>query len=179
MTQEVRERAFDPYFTTKTRSLSTGFGLPLVQSLVRMSGGTVGIESAPGKGTTVTLALPIVTGPAPGSRTLAAAGRHSAAVSIHDPRTAAWVSNMLESAGYIVRLAEDGDPSDAHLWVAEPTEQNLRKARAYVNGNGRRRIIVIGPADPEWFALGAVVVEDAGNRNAIHAAVFEVKPVQL
>ena len=36
---------------------------------------------------------------------------------------------MLESAGYIVRLAEDGDPSDAHLWVTEPTEQNLQMTR--------------------------------------------------
>ncbi|MHC4786274.1 MAG: hypothetical protein ACYTE6_09935 [Planctomycetota bacterium] len=71
-------------------------------------------------------------------------------------------------------MAENGDPSDAHLWVTEPTEQNLRTARAYVNGNGRRHIIVLGPAGPEWLVLGAAVVEDAGNRNAIHAAVFEV-----
>jgi hypothetical protein len=37
---------------------------------------------------------------------------------------------------------------------------------------------VLGPADPEWLVLGAVIVEDAANRNAIHSAVDEVTPVQ-
>jgi acetaldehyde dehydrogenase (acetylating) len=104
--------------------------------------------------------------------------RDRAAVTLSDLRIAAWVSTMLEDAGYIVRLARDGDPSDTHLWVTEPTEQNLREARAFTGGNGARRIIVLGPADPEWRDLGAVVVEDATNRNAIHAAVDEVTPVK-
>ncbi|MHC4969500.1 MAG: PAS domain-containing protein, partial [Planctomycetota bacterium] len=173
MTEDVRRRAFDPFFTTKARSLSTGFGLSLVHGLVRMSRGTVTIESNPGRGTTVAMHLPAAIGPASTSRA-AGWGTDQAAVTLKDPRTAAWIANMLESAGYIVRVAENGDPSDAHLWVTEPTEQNLRTARAYVNGNGRRHIIVLGPAGPEWLVLGAAVVEDAGNRNAIHAAVFEV-----
>jgi signal transduction histidine kinase len=178
MTEDIRQRAFDPFFTTKKRSLSTGFGLSLVHGLVRMSGGTVNIESDPGRGTTVAMHLPAASGPASTSPA-AGWGTDQAAVTLRDLRTAAWVSNMLESAGYTVRLDQDGDPSDAHLWVTDPTTQNLRTARAYVNGNGRRRIIVLGPADPEWLVLGAVVVEDPANRNAIHAAVFEVTPVQL
>ncbi|MHC4100534.1 MAG: PAS domain-containing protein [Planctomycetota bacterium] len=176
MTEETRQCAFDPFFTTKRRSLSTGFGLSLVHSLVRMSRGTVTIESAPGRGTTVAMHLPAALGPA---ATLPSArwGTDQAAVTLSDRRTAAWIANMLESAGYSVRVAEDGDPSDAHLWVTEPTDESLRTARAYANDNGKRRIIVIGPADPEWLGLGAVVVEDAANRTAIHAAVFEVTPV--
>jgi hypothetical protein len=142
---------------------------------VRMSRGTVTIESDPGRGTTVAMHLPAASGPASTSRA-AGWGTDQAAVTLKDPRTAAWIANMLESAGYIVRLAQDGDPADAHLWVTESTEQNLQTARAY--GNGRRRIIVLGPAGPEWLILGAAVVEDAGNRNAIHAAVFEVTLVQ-
>ena len=105
-------------------------------------------------------------------------GTDQAAVTLSDPRTAAWVANMLESAGYSVRLAEDGDPSDSHLWDTEPTEQSLQTARAYAHGNGKRRIIVLGSGDTEWLGLGAVVVEDAANRAAIHAAVLEATPVQ-
>jgi PAS domain S-box-containing protein len=177
MTDEAQLRAFDPFFTTKARSLSTGFGLSLVHSLARMSRGAVSIESDRGRGTTVAMHLPVASIPA-AAFPAAGWGTDQAAVTLSDPRTAAWIANMLESAGYSVRLADDGDPSDSNLWVTEPTEQSLRTARAYANGNGRRRMIVLGPGDPEWLILGAVVVEDAANRAAIHAAVFEVTPVQ-
>jgi PAS domain S-box-containing protein len=177
MTEEAQQRAFDPFFTTKARSLSTGFGLSLVHSLVRMSRGTVSLESDRGRGTTVAMHLPVANIP---SAVFPAAGwgTDQAAVTLSDPRTAAWIANMLESAGYSVRLAEDGDPSDSHLWVTEPTEQSLQMARTFASGNGKRRIIVLGAGDPEWLGLGAVVVEDASNRTAIQAAVFEVPPVQ-
>jgi len=177
MTDEAQQCAFDPFFTTKARSLSTGFGLSLVHSLVRMSRGTVSIESDQGRGTTVAMHLPAASIPAP-VFPADGLGPDQAAVTLSDPRTAAWVSDMLKSAGYSVRLARDGDPSDSHLWVTEPTRQSLQTARAYANGNGRRRIIVLGPGDPEWLILGAVVVEDAANRTAIQTAVFEVSPVQ-
>jgi PAS domain S-box-containing protein len=177
MTDEVRQRAFDPFFTTKKRSLSTGFGLSLVHSLVRMSRGTVEIASRPGRGTTVTLHLRTAAAPAAPAAGAAPRGKR-AAVTLSDRRTAAWVTIMLEAAGYIVRSARNGDPSDTQLWVTEANEQNLREARDFAGGNGAKRIIVLGPADPEWRKLGAVVVEDATNRNAIHAAVDEVTPVE-
>jgi signal transduction histidine kinase len=177
MTEEARQRAFDPFFTTKRRSLSTGFGLSLVHSLVRMSRGTVSIESDRGRGTTVAMHLPVAT-VAEAEFPAAGWGMDQAAVTLSDPRTAAWIANMLESAGYSVRLAEDGDPSDSHLWVTEPTERSLQAARTYASANGKRRIIVLGRGDPEWLGLGAVVVEDPANRTAIHAALYEVTPVQ-
>lgn len=58
MTPEVLARAFDPFFTTKPLGQGTGLGLSMVYGFAHQSGGLVGIESAPGKGTTVHLQLP-------------------------------------------------------------------------------------------------------------------------
>lgn len=65
MTPEVAMQAFDPFFTTKPRGQGTGLGLAMVYGFARQSGGTARIQSAPGRGTSVQLLLPLVveTGP--------------------------------------------------------------------------------------------------------------------
>lgn len=57
MTEEVRRRCFEPFFTTKGPN-GTGMGLSLVYGTVRRHGGTVEIQSSPGKGALVTIRLP-------------------------------------------------------------------------------------------------------------------------
>ena len=58
MDEETRRKAFEPFFTTKPRDEGTGLGLSMVYGTVTNHGGTVEIESAPGKGTTVSMYLP-------------------------------------------------------------------------------------------------------------------------
>ncbi len=58
MTRETLLRAFDPFFTTKTKGLG-GLGLPMVKRFAEQTGGRIQIESEPGAGTTVILALPV------------------------------------------------------------------------------------------------------------------------
>lgn len=50
-------QVFQPYFTTKKKG--TGLGLMIVQRIVREHGGTIEIESDPGRGTTLRIKLPI------------------------------------------------------------------------------------------------------------------------
>jgi signal transduction histidine kinase len=59
MSEEVRRRCLEPFFSTKGRR-GGGLGLPLVHVTVERHGGTLRIESVPGRGTTVTVRLPPV-----------------------------------------------------------------------------------------------------------------------
>ena len=61
MPPEVAARAFEPFFTTKDQGKGTGLGLSMVYGFARQSGGSARIESAPGRGTVVRIALPATT----------------------------------------------------------------------------------------------------------------------
>ena len=169
MTEEVQLRVLDPFFTTKTRGLSTGLGLSLVHRVVASSGGTMHIDSEPGKGTTVILTLPAADlGAADGGA--APRTQVRAAVSLSDPQTTAWVSILLASAGFEVHRTDDGELDGSRLWITEPTAQNLRTAKRFASGRDRR-IIVLGPAARAWTDLGAIVVEESKDLEAIRSAL--------
>ncbi|BEV46511.1 response regulator [Afipia carboxidovorans] len=59
MTAEIREKALQPFFTTKAAERGSGLGLSTVYSFVRQSEGNLAIDSMPGVGTTVSLYLPL------------------------------------------------------------------------------------------------------------------------
>ncbi|GEM_PF-2241548 len=60
MNERVKKMAFEPFFTTKTNGGSSGVGLYRVYSIVQIHRGQIKIESAPGKGTRVTIYLPLM-----------------------------------------------------------------------------------------------------------------------
>lgn len=64
MTEEVRKRVFDPFFTTKGVE-GTGLGMSVVYGIVKRHGGSISIESEPGRGTGVTIFLPAADGESP------------------------------------------------------------------------------------------------------------------
>jgi len=60
MTEEVRARCLDPFFTTKGQR-GTGLGLAMVYGMAERHGATIEIDSTPGAGTVVRLVFPIAT----------------------------------------------------------------------------------------------------------------------
>jgi hypothetical protein len=170
MSPEVRRRALEPFFTTKKRGLSTGLGLALVHGVTNAAGGTVEIDSIPGRGTTVKLTLPVAA--AADSLDPAAPAHHRrAAISVADVRVAAILAAVLESEGFEAQPADGAAPGSATLWVTDPGSERLEAARRFVRGEPLRRVVVVGPAPPEWAALGARVIEPEAGLDAIRRAV--------
>ncbi|MDD5122540.1 MAG: PAS domain S-box protein [Dehalococcoidales bacterium] len=59
MSEEVISRIYDPFFTTKDPGEGTGLGIPLANAIVLDHGGSINIESEPGKGSRFTVRLPL------------------------------------------------------------------------------------------------------------------------
>lgn len=58
---------FNPFYTTKPRGSGTGLGLSIADGIVRDHGGTIRVQSEPGKGASFEVSLPIVPPPVPPS----------------------------------------------------------------------------------------------------------------
>ena len=113
MTDEVKARLFEAFFTTKPKGKGTGLGLATCQTIVQQSGGHIGVYSEVGKGTTFKIYFPrveqpldvaarsIQTGPLPrGTETL---------LVVEDEPTVRHLANhVLENQGYTVLRAMNG-----------------------------------------------------------------------
>ncbi len=60
MDKNIRERIFDPYFTTKKKEWGTGLGLSIVNGIVQSHGGQIAVVSQPGQGAEFKVYLPII-----------------------------------------------------------------------------------------------------------------------
>jgi PAS domain S-box-containing protein len=65
MDEEVAARIFEPFYTTKGRGRGTGLGLSISHGIIKQHGGRLEVDTAPGRGTRITVALPANGAPAP------------------------------------------------------------------------------------------------------------------
>jgi two-component system NtrC family sensor kinase len=114
MTQEIVDRAFEPFFSTKELGQGTGLGLSQVYGFVKQSGGHIRIYSEPGEGTTVKIYLPRLQGHTADKEdiktdlTRAQPGECILVVE-DDADVRAYVVETLQRLGYHVLEAAGGD----------------------------------------------------------------------
>ncbi|MFZ5444129.1 MAG: MASE1 domain-containing protein [Myxococcota bacterium] len=110
---EVLPRIFEPFFTTRGDGRGTGLGLSSVWGIVSQAGGTVKVESEPGRGTTFEVWLPWVAQRpelAPPERAPApVAGGRTVLVAEDEPMVRRTVVRVLERDGLRVVVATDGE----------------------------------------------------------------------
>jgi len=110
---EIRAKIFEPFFTTKPPGEGTGLGLSLCRGIVEEHGGTIGVESEPGRGTTFLIRLPVVPRPTVGAapdmaEAPVAVGPKTILIVDDEPEIAAILVEALESDGYHTETAENG-----------------------------------------------------------------------
>jgi PAS domain S-box-containing protein len=129
MTDEVLERACEPFFTTKDVGSGSGLGLSMVYGFVKQSGGHLTIYSEPDLGTCVRIYLPASEGKTPGATTPIKGaeqpyprGHETILVTEDDPFVLSHARNCLEGLGYRVLAATDGHEAMGLIESDEPID---------------------------------------------------------
>lgn len=112
MDAEIQSHLFEPFFTTKRQGKGTGLGLSTVYGIVKRSGGTITVESAPGLGTTFRIYFPRVEQEAQGAAVVDVvtpeSGRETVLLVEDEPSLRRLVHETLRLQGYTVLEARHG-----------------------------------------------------------------------
>jgi two-component system cell cycle sensor histidine kinase/response regulator CckA len=114
MSREVMEHLFEPFFTTKASGEGTGLGLATCYGIIKQSGGTIGVSSELGRGTTFDIYVPrytgeaAVAGEARRAIPLQNAGRETILLVEDETVVRDLAQRALAARGYRILTASDG-----------------------------------------------------------------------
>jgi signal transduction histidine kinase/ActR/RegA family two-component response regulator len=113
MTDEVKRRIFEPFFSTKDQKYGTGLGLAAVYGVVHQSGGHIWVYSEPGLGTTFKIYFPTASGATAGEGEHQAMsevprGTETILVAEDDDAVRVVVVEVLREFGYAILEAREG-----------------------------------------------------------------------
>jgi CheY-like chemotaxis protein len=117
MSEETRRRVFEPFFTTKPAGRGSGLGLAVVYGIARAHGGGAAVDSAPGRGSSFRLFLPLSLAPPPARIASAAAPDSGRTILFAEDEemVSEVVGAWLRDAGHRVVAARDGEDAVARF----------------------------------------------------------------
>jgi len=171
MARAVQRRAFDLFFTTKSRSMGTGLGLPMARKVAQRAGGEVALRSEIGHGTTAIITL-MSEGRGNTDDTAPRQSPHPLAiVTIENARTAALASQVLIAAGFEIGSGRSADPGLASVWVTDGAPRTLQPARRWRKSLPSGAIVLCGRpplrTNAAWGALNPIIIDPPDDFEAI------------
>jgi PAS domain S-box-containing protein len=115
MQPETQAHIFEPFFTTKGVGRGTGLGLATTHGIVNQSGGSISVQSEPGRGSTFTVFLPraahaeVDQVPSPVARAETAKGNETILVVEDESAVREMTTAILRKHGYTVLAASNGE----------------------------------------------------------------------
>ncbi len=180
---DVIHRIFDPFFTTKKQGEGTGLGLSVALGIVESHGGTITVESTPGKGSLFSVYLPAVEG---GYARVSEDGEemavgHERVLFVDDEEALVVLGGeMLKRLGYDVTTiisSRDAlalvkeDPDRFDLVLTDQTMPDLTGLEL------AHEILAVRPDMPIIMATGFSQIVDADMAKAAGIKAFVMKPV--
>jgi CheY-like chemotaxis protein/two-component sensor histidine kinase len=174
----IQERIFEPFFST--RFTGRGLGLAAVVGIVRHLGGTIRLESAPGRGTTVRVLFPTgAASQAAASRPIAPAPEEATVLLVdHEAELVRLMQRFLVRAGFRVRTASGSEET-----MEEFRAERHRLTAVVVDLTGKaardQTLAAIRGLDPEIpivVTSGYSEAEVAGQIAGVGVSAFLPKP---
>ncbi len=182
---EIREKIFDPYFTTKEVGKGTGMGLAIIHGIVKSYKGLVSCHSQSGEGTVFHVYLPVIADPALLESETAPLGLsqlgNERILFIDDEEILAEMGKvMLERLGYRVTVRRNSlealntfqnHPEQFDLIITDQTMPGM------TGSDLSRRILQIRPGMPIILCTGysSLITEDKAKSLGIKG--FAMKPL--
>ena len=157
MAPEVIERVFEPFFTTKPIGKGTGLGMSMIYGFMQQSGGHIDVDSGPGRGTTVSLFIPLSEPPAqeqPAATlpVVSLGAGQSILVVEDDDQVRMLVTVVLEDLGYHAEVV--GDAGAALPFLASQRRFDLLITDVGLPGlNGRQLAEIARQSRPDLPVL--------------------------
>jgi two-component system, cell cycle sensor histidine kinase and response regulator CckA len=181
----TRSHVFEPFFTTKSAGPDAGLGLSTVYGIVRQHGGTISLESQPGRGTLFTIMLPHARAnrivERPQDVTVSTPTPHAQTIVVVDDQddVRSLITLMLRRKGYSVIDAANG-PDAIRIIEAHPGPIDLLVADVVMPGIGGRELYeYLSGRHPRMKALFVSGYNDQIFQTENVQAAFLAKPFML
>lgn len=179
--QDVVDRIFEPFFSTKPSGSGTGLGLTIAHNFAENHGGSIGVKSSPGEGTTFFIHLPAEQ--TPGMNMLSHTGKGYSVLLVDDDTLVRdTLAEGLKRMGYTLYTASSGFSALAVIdeKKAELTLVITDQIMPGMTGHElRKKIEEIKPGLPVMLLSGYMGAPDESSAGIRGFAKIVMKPITI